>query len=76
MKTGSSPGFYPWTSNPYRGTAASGWTRARADLLERVVEVGHFSGATRPSAAAAPTWGKTATAYKESKGTLLNYWNN
>ncbi len=28
-----------------------------------MVEVGHFSGAARPSAAAAPTQGKTATAY-------------
>ena len=72
MKTGSSPGFYPWTSNPYRGTAASGWTRARADLLERVVEVGHFSGATRPSAAAAPTWGKTATAYNAEYTTVTD----
>ena len=27
------------------------------------MEVGHFSGATRPSTSDAPTWGKTATAY-------------
>ena len=63
MNSRSSPGLYTWTSNPYRGTAATGWTRTRADHLGRVVEVGLFSGATRPSAAAAPTWGKTATAY-------------
>ena len=63
VKTGSKPGLYTWTSNPYRGTATAGRTRTRADQLERVPEVGHFSGAARPSAGAAPTWGKTATAY-------------
>ena len=62
LKDGSSPGFYTWTSNPYRGTT-TGWARTRADQLGRVVEVGHFSGAARPSAAAAPTWGKTTTSH-------------
>ena len=51
------------TSNPYRGTTKSGWTRTRLDNLGRVVEVGQFSGTAKPSAAVAPTWGKTATAY-------------
>ena len=38
MKERLSPAFYTWTSNPYRGTAASGWTRTRADQLGRVDE--------------------------------------
>ena len=72
VKTGSKPGFYTWTSNPYRGTAKAGWTRTRADQLGRGVEVGLFSGATRPSAAAAPTWGKTATAYDAEYTTVTD----
>ena len=63
MKAGFSPGFYRWISNPYQGTAATGWTRTRADQLGRVVEVGHFSGAARSSTGAAPTLGKITTTY-------------
>ena len=33
LKDGSSSGFYTWTSNPYRGTAATGWTRTWVDQL-------------------------------------------
>ena len=51
------------TSNPYRGTTKSEWTRTKLDNLGRVFEVGHFSGTAKPSAGAAPTLGKTATAY-------------
>ena len=49
VKTGSKPGLYTTTSNPYRGTAKAGWTRTRADQLGRGVEVAHFSGAAKPS---------------------------
>ena len=65
VKSGSSPGLYTWTSNPYRQTGEDtmGWTRSRADQLGRVVEVGLFSGASRPSASAAATLGATTTAY-------------
>ena len=72
VKTGSKPGLYTTTSNPYRGTAKAGWTRTWADQLGRVVEVGHFSGATRPSTGAAPTWGKTATAYDTEYTTVTD----
>ncbi len=72
VKAGSSPGHYTWTSNPYRGTAATGWTRTRADQLGRGVEVGLFSGATRPSASAAPTWGTTTTAYDTEYTTVTD----
>ena len=61
LKEGASPDFYTWTSNPYRGTAASGWTRTRADQLGRVVEVGHFSGAGRPSTGSPPALGATGS---------------
>ncbi len=60
------------TSNPYRGTATAGWTRTKLDNLGRGVEVGHFSGAARPSAATAPTWGKTTTAYDAEYTTVTD----
>ena len=72
VKTGSKPGLYTWASNPYRGTAAAGWTRTRADQLGRVVEVGLFSGATRPSTGATPTLGKTTTAYDAEYTTVTD----
>ena len=72
LKGGSKPGLYTWTSNPYRGTAKAGWRRTGADQLGRVVEVGHFSGAARPSATAAPTLGKTATAYDAEYTTVTD----
>ena len=34
--------------------------------------MGHFSGATRPSTGAAPTWGKTATAYNAEYTTVTD----
>ncbi len=37
-----------------------------------MVEVGDFSGAARPSAAAAPTWGKTTTAYDSEYTTVTD----
>ena len=72
MNSGSSHGFYSWTSNPYRGTATTGWTRTQRDQLGRVVEVGLFSGATRPSASATPTLGKTTTAYDAEYTTVTD----
>ena len=36
------------------------------------MEAGHFSGATRPSTGAAPTWGKTATAYNAEYTTVTD----
>ena len=60
------------TSNPYRGTTKSGWTRTKLDNLGRVVEVGHFSRAARPSTSAAPTLGKTATAYDTEYTTVTD----
>ena len=72
VKDGSSSGFFTWTSNPYRGTTKAGWTRTRADQLGRVVEVGLFSGATRPSAGAPPTLGKTTTAYDAEYTTVTD----
>ena len=44
MSSGSAPGFYTWTSNPYRQTsdATMGWTRTRRDRLGREAEVGPF----------------------------------
>ena len=60
------------TSNPYRGTAKSGWTRTKLDNLGRVVEVGHFSGAAKPSASAGPTLGKTTTAYDAEYTTVTD----
>ena len=72
VKTGLKPGLYTWTSNPYRGTATTGWTRTRADQLGRGVEVGLFSGATRPSTGATPTLGKTTTAYDAEYTTVTD----
>ena len=74
MKTGSSPSFYTWTSNSYRGTddGTMGWTRTRRDRLGRVVEVALFSGDTRPSASATPTLGKTTTAYDAEYTTVTD----
>ena len=60
------------TSNPYRGTAKAGWRRTRQDQLGRVVEVGHFSGATRPATGAAPTLGKTTTTYDAEYTTVTD----
>ena len=37
-----------------------------------MVEVGHFSGAARPSTSDAPTWGKTATAYEGEYTTVTD----
>ena len=72
LKDGSSSGFYTWTSNPYRGTATTGWTRTWVDQLGRMVQVGLFSGAARPSSSDAPTWGKTATAYDAEYTTVTD----
>ena len=60
VKGGTKPGFYTWASNPYgeTGDDTVGWTRTRQDQLGRAAEVGHFSGASRPSASATPTWGQ------------------
>ena len=65
VKTGSKPGRYTWTSNPYRETRedTAGWTRTRADGLGRVVEVALFSGDSRPSTSGTGTLGTTVTAY-------------
>ena len=54
---------YTITSNPHRKAATTGWTRTELDHLGRVVEVGHFGGATQPSTTATPTLGKTTTGY-------------
>ena len=72
MKDGFSPGFHTWTPDPYRASAASGWTRIKLDHLGRVVEVGHFSGANKPSAGATPTWGTTTTAYDTEYTTVTD----
>ena len=74
VKTGSAPGLYTWTSNPYRGTAKAGWRRTRADQLGRVVEVALFSGSTRPSTGANPSrsLGKTVTAYDAEYTTVTD----
>ena len=69
---GSKPGLYTWTSNPYRGTAMTGWRRTRADQLGRAAQVGLFSGATRPSAGASPTLGATTTAYDAEYTTVTD----
>ena len=65
VRTGAAPGYYTWTSNPYRSTGEGtmGWTRTRQDQLGRVAEVGHFGGESRPSPGDAPTVGRTTTAY-------------
>ena len=63
---------YTTTSNPYRGTAKSGWTRTRLDHLGRMVEIGHFSGATKPSTSASPTLGTTTTAYDAEYTTVTD----
>ena len=54
---------YTITSNPHRKAATTGWTRTELDHLGRVVELGHFGGATQPSTTATPTLGKTTTGY-------------
>ena len=64
LRSGTSS--YTISSSPYRGATAptmTGWTRTRLDDLGRVVEVGLFSGAAKPSTSATPTLGKTTTAY-------------
>ena len=78
VNTGSAPGHYTWTSNPYRqtGDATMGWTRTRADQLGRVVEVGLFGGTTKPSASATPTLGKTTTVYDAEFTTVTDAANN
>ena len=66
---------YTVSSSPYRGAtaaAATGWTRTRADHLGRVVEVGLFSGTTRPAAGATPTLGVTTTAYNAEYTTVID----
>ena len=66
---------YTISSSPYRGATAptmTGWTRTRLDHLGRVVEVGLFSGATRPSASATPTLGATTTAYEAEYTTVTD----
>ena len=74
VRSGSNPGYYTWTSNPYRRTAEAtmGWTRTRQDQLGRMAEVGHFGGASRPSAGDAPTLGKTTTAYNAEYTTVTD----
>ena len=78
VNTGSAPGHYTWTSNPYRqtGDATMGWTRTRADQLGRAVEVGLFGGTTKPSASATPTLGKTTTVYDAEFTTVTDAANN
>ena len=78
VNTGSAPGHYTWTSNPYpqTGDATMGWTRTRADQLGRVVEVGLFGGTTKPSASATPTLGKTTTVYDAEFTTVTDAANN
>ena len=49
VNSGSASGFYTTTSNPYKATVTTGWSRTRQDRLGRVVEVAAFGGATRPS---------------------------
>ena len=73
MKTGSSPGFYPWTSNPYRGTAArrggrgpgrtcwSGWSRWATS-----------AGPRAPRLQPPPLGAKTATAYNAEYTTVTD----
>ena len=72
VNSGSASGFYTTTSNPYKATATTGWSRTRQDRLGRVVEVGLFGGATRPSARATPSWGKTTTAYDAEYTTVTD----
>lgn len=72
VEGGSAPGLYTWTSNPYRGTATSGWTRTRADQLGRAAQVGFFSGAARPLAGAAPRLGATTTAHDTEYTTVTD----
>ena len=72
MNSGSASGFYTTTSNPYKATATTGWSRTRQDRLGRVVEVAAFGGATRPSARATPTLGKTTTAYDAEYTTVTD----
>ena len=72
MNSGSASGFYTTTSNPYKATVTTGWSRTRQDRLGRVVEVGLFGGATRPSARATPTLGKTTTAYDAEYTTVTD----
>ena len=72
MNSGTASGFYTTTSNPYKATATTGWSRTRQDRLGRVVEVGLFGGATRPSARATPSWGKTTTAYDAEYTTVTD----
>ena len=72
VSAGTSPGLYTWTSNPYRGTATTGWTRTRLDRLGRVAQAGHFSGAARPSTSATPTLGTTTTAYDAEYTTVTD----
>lgn len=63
---------YTTTSNPYRGTAATGWTRTGLDHLGRVAEVGHFSAAAKPSVGSAPTLGRTTTAHDAEYTTVTD----
>ena len=72
VNSGSASGFYTTTSNPYKATVTTGWSRSRQDRLGRVVEVGLFGGATRPSARATPSWGKTTTAYDAEYATVTD----
>ena len=72
MNSGTASGFYTTTSNPYKATATTGWSRTRQGRLGRVVEVGLFGGATRPSASATPTLGKTTTAYDAEYTTVTD----
>ena len=72
VNSGSASGFYTTTSNPYKATATTGWSRTRQDRLGRVVEVAAFGGATRPSARATPSWGKTTTAYDAEYTTVTD----
>ena len=63
---------YTITSNPHRKAATTGWTRTELDHLGRVVEVGHFGGATQPSTTATPTLGKTTTGYDAEYATVTD----
>ena len=67
VNSGSSPGLYTLTSNPYRSQtdATMGWTLSRQDRLGRLVEVESYSGSGEPSpwGSSTATTGAAATAY-------------